>query len=209
MCQTMNTLIPQISSGVGSPHCKSSVQQTETSGYAPVVTEKPRLSACTVPAWWPWDGQGVWHDDVIKWKHFPHYWPFVRGIHRSPWIPRTQASDVELWCFLRSHNKRLSKQPCGWWFETPSWSLWCNGVARYWGFYKIWSTRPSPRPNLRGRHCPLSDMGVKASLVCSNSTVFLRVDIYFPNTVKLSTQINPRDSYMYHWPGSPLTQVMA
>ena len=24
------------------------------------------------------------HVDVIKWKHFPRYWPFVRGIHRSP-----------------------------------------------------------------------------------------------------------------------------
>ena len=24
------------------------------------------------------------HDDVIWWKHFPRYWPFVRGIHRSP-----------------------------------------------------------------------------------------------------------------------------
>ena len=24
------------------------------------------------------------HDDVIKWTHFPRYWPFVRGIHRSP-----------------------------------------------------------------------------------------------------------------------------
>ena len=24
------------------------------------------------------------HDDVIKWKHFPRYWPFVPGIHRSP-----------------------------------------------------------------------------------------------------------------------------
>ena len=24
------------------------------------------------------------HDDVIKRKHFPRYWPFVRGIHRSP-----------------------------------------------------------------------------------------------------------------------------
>ena len=24
------------------------------------------------------------HDDVIKWKHFPRYWLFVRGIHRSP-----------------------------------------------------------------------------------------------------------------------------
>ena len=25
-----------------------------------------------------------WNDDVIKWKHFPRYWAFVRGIHRSP-----------------------------------------------------------------------------------------------------------------------------
>ena len=24
------------------------------------------------------------HDDIIKWKHFPRYWPFVQGIHRSP-----------------------------------------------------------------------------------------------------------------------------
>ena len=24
------------------------------------------------------------HDNVIKWKHFPRDWPFVRGIHRSP-----------------------------------------------------------------------------------------------------------------------------
>ena len=27
---------------------------------------------------------GKYHDDVIKWKHFPRYWSFVRGIHRSP-----------------------------------------------------------------------------------------------------------------------------
>ena len=27
---------------------------------------------------------GTIDDDVIKWKHFPRYWPFVRGIHRSP-----------------------------------------------------------------------------------------------------------------------------
>ena len=24
------------------------------------------------------------HADVTKWKHFPRYWPFVRGIHWSP-----------------------------------------------------------------------------------------------------------------------------
>ena len=28
---------------------------------------------------------GRWlHDDVIKWKHSPRNWPFVRRIHRSP-----------------------------------------------------------------------------------------------------------------------------
>ena len=27
---------------------------------------------------------GPQHDDVIKWKHFPRYWPFVWRIHRSP-----------------------------------------------------------------------------------------------------------------------------
>ena len=26
----------------------------------------------------------VSHNDVIKWKHFPRYWLFVRGIHRWP-----------------------------------------------------------------------------------------------------------------------------
>ena len=33
------------------------------------------------------------HDDVIKWKHFPRYWPFfVRGIHLSPVNHKSQ------WC---------------------------------------------------------------------------------------------------------------
>ena len=31
-----------------------------------------------------WSVNTCLHDDVIKWKHFPRYWPFVRGIHRSP-----------------------------------------------------------------------------------------------------------------------------
>ena len=39
--------------------------------------------------------------------------------------PVTRSFDV----FFDLHpNKRLSRQPWGWWFETPSWSLWrqCN-----------------------------------------------------------------------------------
>ena len=30
--------------------------------------------------WWRLNS----HDDVIEWKPFPRYWPFVREIHRSP-----------------------------------------------------------------------------------------------------------------------------
>ena len=42
------------------------------------------------------------HDDVIKWINFPRYWPFVRGIHRSPVNSPKKVSDAELWRFLRS-----------------------------------------------------------------------------------------------------------
>ena len=31
-----------------------------------------------------YDTVGKSDDDVIKAKHFPRYWPFVRGINRSP-----------------------------------------------------------------------------------------------------------------------------
>ena len=44
--------------------------------------------------------------------------------------PVTRTFDV---FFDLRLNKRLSKQPCGWWFETPSWSLWrqCNDHISY------------------------------------------------------------------------------
>ena len=53
-----------------------------------------------VKVWEILSSRYTWHDDVIKWKHFPRYWPLVRGIHR--WIPRTKDGDAELWCFLWS-----------------------------------------------------------------------------------------------------------
>ena len=34
----------------------------------------------------PWSNEHeiiLHHDDVIKWKHFPRYWTFVRGIHKG------------------------------------------------------------------------------------------------------------------------------
>ena len=77
----------------------------------------------------------IWsHDDVIKWKHFPRNWPFVRGIHRSGEFPtqRPVTRSFDVFFDLRL-NIRLSKQPRGWWFETQSWSLWrhCNAAVGY------------------------------------------------------------------------------
>ena len=46
------------------------------------------------------------HDDVIKWKRFPRYWPFVTGEFPSQ-RPVTQSFDS---FFDLRLNKRLSKQ---------------------------------------------------------------------------------------------------
>ena len=72
-----------------------------------------------------WSCAGMWfcsitrdcllktHDDVIKWKNFLRYWPFVRGIHRSP----VNSSHKGQWrgafdvFFDQRLNKRLNKQP--------------------------------------------------------------------------------------------------
>ena len=68
--------------------------------------------------------------DVIKWKHFPRYWPFVRGIHRSPvnYPHKGQWRGSLMFSLIYALNKWLNIQWWGWWFETPSRSLWhhCN-----------------------------------------------------------------------------------
>ena len=76
----------------------------------------------------------VIHDDVIKWKHFPRYWPVVRGIHRSRdnFPHKGQWRGALVFSLICALNKRLSKQLWSWWFETPSRSLWrhCNVTSK-------------------------------------------------------------------------------
>ena len=70
------------------------------------------------------------HDDVIKWKHFPRYWPFAQVPGEFPTQrPVTRSFDVFFNLLL---NKGLSKQSRGWWFETLSRPLWrqCNVLTR-------------------------------------------------------------------------------
>ena len=72
----------------------------------------------------------ITHDDVIKWKHFPRYWTFERGIHLPPVHSphKGQWRGALMFSLISALNKRLSKQSWGWWFETPSRSIWrqCN-----------------------------------------------------------------------------------
>ena len=53
---------------------------------------------------------------------FSAYWPFVRGIHR--WLVNSPSKGQCRGALMFSLNKRVSKQSWGWWFETPSRSLW-------------------------------------------------------------------------------------
>ena len=51
------------------------------------------------------------HDDVIKWHHFPRYWPFMRGITGEFCVQRPMKLGFDV--FFDPHlNKCLSKQ---WW----------------------------------------------------------------------------------------------
>ena len=66
------------------------------------------------------------------WRHqteaFPRYWPFVRWIHRSPVNSphKGQWRGALIFSLICALNKLLSKQSWGWWFGTPSRSLWCH-----------------------------------------------------------------------------------
>ena len=59
------------------------------------------------------DHSSIFNDDVIKWKHFPHYWLFVgnspvNSPHKGQWCGTLMIF------FYLCLNKRLSKQSWGW-----------------------------------------------------------------------------------------------
>ena len=92
-------------------------------------------------------GDDLIHYDVIKWKHFPRYSPFVRGIHRSPvnsphkdqwrgvltfslifdsinsWVNNSEAGD------LRRHRGHYYVIVMGLSYQSPTWKLYFNITA--------------------------------------------------------------------------------
>ena len=99
------------------------------------------------------------HDDVIKWKHFPRYWPFVRGIHRSPvnsphkgqwrgalvfslicvwingWVNNGEAG--ELTCYRAHYDVTVMlRRKKLWWCSVDIWWRHDRGFPYYWAFRK-------------------------------------------------------------------------
>ena len=101
---------------------------------------KPQRRSIPHPLVW---AMGLFHDDVIKWKHFPSYCPFVRGIHRSPVNSphKGQWRGALMFSLICASNQRLSKQSWCWWFETQSRSLWRHSNVPWYN----WAVLPEVR----------------------------------------------------------------
>ena len=102
------------------------------------------------------------------------------------WIPRTKASDAELWCFLWSaSDKRLSKQSWGGlWFETPLRPLWHHR----------------------------NDWGISTHIKCVSLRIYINVESLCTQlSIKLSISISvwPIEAIWRHWSGTTRAELMA
>ena len=70
------------------------------------------------------------HNDIIKWKHFLCYWPFLSGIDWSPVDFPYKGQWHETLISYIFFGLCLNK----WCFEMSSWSLWCHYNVK-WYFY--------------------------------------------------------------------------
>ena len=95
----------------------------------------------------PFDRTGCMHDDVIKWEHFPRYWPFVRGIHQSPvnsphngrWHEAYMVSFICAWT-----NGWVNNRDAG--YSLPLWRH-CNEFNNWCHAYSFTATLLSLRLN--------------------------------------------------------------
>ena len=85
---------------------------------------KPSISYLTVSSHWC-----LLHYGIMAWKHFPHYWPFVRGIHW--WPVDSPHKGLILWnfdsLFVKLNNLLNNHYSCQW-FEMLWWPYDITGV---------------------------------------------------------------------------------
>ena len=96
------------------------------------------------------------HDDVIKWKHFPRNWSFVRGIHRSPvnsphkgqWRGALMFSLICAWTNSWANNGDYGDLTSLWW-SNDTWNIPPPGVC-YQGHLS--STLNNFNPSIKGNY---------------------------------------------------------
>ena len=112
------------------------------------------------------------HDGVIKWKHFPRYWSFVWGTHRSPmnsplksqWRGNLVFSLICAW-----KKKRSSKQLRRRWFEMSSRSLWRHCKGSVWKMTsRPCDTKPISSPVITYHQIKYIDMMIIYDIQFSN-----------------------------------------
>ena len=106
-------------------------------GNPPVICEFPTQRASNVKFLWLLAWNSFWYEMSMKTSSNgnifrvtgPLCGEFTGPGQFPAQRPVTRSSDVCFFIiFYLRLNKWLNKQPWGWWFETPSWSLWrhCN-----------------------------------------------------------------------------------
>ena len=79
----LNNVFKLITKTILKPRITGSLRR-ESTGHRWILFTKESFSrSCHHYGYWLSNVPSI-HDDVIKWKHFPRYWLFVRGIYRSP-----------------------------------------------------------------------------------------------------------------------------
>ena len=115
----------ELSSSIDSFIPRKSMDTGNSATTMPNQSKSSSLELCRWPEYaihWVMHVVAHNHDDVIKWKYFPRYWPFVWGIQ---WLPvnsphKGQWRGALMFSLICALNKQLNKQSWGWWLETPS-----------------------------------------------------------------------------------------
>ena len=104
------------------------------------------------------------YDDVIKWKHFPRYWPPVKSLHKGQWHGGLIFSLICAWI-----NAWVNKS-WRWWLETPSRPLWshCNEKSKQ----AVWKIHLDPQLAISKLGC--GTLGISAMCMIWTSHYFHR-----------------------------------
>ena len=121
--------------------------------------------------------QAMEHDDVIKWKHFPRYWPFVTGEFPAQ---RSVTRSFDVFYDLRL-NERLRKQSRSWWFKTPSSSSHYDVTVMEWNALRQGTLGAH---SLSVKICGLGEHLVLVAIARSkiSTSVIVNVNTWWPTT---------------------------